>query len=68
MSPKEREKKLKSMSIMDFINTVGVMEDEENRLTKSRFKEIRNSEDENALAEAIEAMEAAGGYDALEDD
>ena len=60
------KRKLKSMSVMDFITTIDNFESAD-ALTKSKFREIRNSGDEDALVEAIEAMEAAGGYDALED-
>ena len=54
----------KDMSVLDFIQAASNMND----MTKAKFKEIRNSGDEDALLEAIEKMEAAGGYDALEDE
>ena len=58
------KKKTTDMSVLDFIQAAGKVK----VLTKEEFREIRNSGDEDALLEALEAMEAAGGYDALEDD
>lgn len=59
--------KKRQMSVMDFINQMTHVDDEE-PLTKQEFTRIRNFGSEEELKDAVERMEAAGGYDALEDE
>lgn len=52
-------------SMMDFINftiKVGKL----GPITKEEFTRIRNTGDDEEIAEAVERMMAAGGYDNLE--
>ena len=54
-----------SRSIMDFINET--IEADAQKITKSEFKYIRNNGTSAELEEAVAKMEAAGGYDNLDD-
>lgn len=51
-----------SMSLLDYINM-----NFSDRITLSEFTHIRNCGSEEEIAEAVARMEAAGGYDCLED-
>lgn len=49
-------------TLLDF-----VMQNMNTTITLSEFTEIRNNGDPDEIAEAVSRMEAAGGYDCLED-
>lgn len=51
-----------NMSLLDYINL-----NFNNTITISEFTYIRNHGSEEEIAEAVARMEAAGGYDCLED-
>lgn len=52
-------------SLLDWINAN--IEIEDRPLTKSEFKKIRNCGSKATLEDAVIRMEAAGGYDCLDD-
>lgn len=54
-----------SESIYDIINSLVNLG---NKLTKEEFKRIRSMGSEEELIDAVSKMEAAGGYENLEDD
>lgn len=54
-----------SRTIMDFINA-SIKAEEMGTITLDEFTAARNSGDPDRIAEAVERMEAAGGYDNLE--
>lgn len=53
-----------AMTMLDFITLAAARENK--TITKEEFKRIRNFGTPEELAEAVERMEAAGGYDNLE--
>jgi len=57
---------MKQRSMLDYINLI-VQAQKSGRITKEEFTRIRNTNDPDLIAEAVERMEAAGGYDNLED-
>lgn len=52
----------KGISLLDFL-----MANFSGKITIEEFTRIRNFGSEEEIAEAVARMEAAGGYDALED-
>lgn len=54
-----------SKSMLDYINARIKIESSDT-ITREEFTRIRNSGDPDEIAEAVEKMEAAGGYDNLE--
>jgi len=54
-----------AMSMLDFVNEMILSNDKS--LTKSEFADIRRHGTVDELEEAVEKMEAAGGYDNLSD-
>lgn len=57
-------KKSRTMSALDYLTAMADLQN--NKLTREEFKRIRNNGTEEELREAIERMNAAGGYDNLE--
>lgn len=53
-------------SIYEWIVANDMIERDTSRLTKEEWIEIRNSGDPDAISEAVERMEAQGGYDNLD--
>lgn len=56
----------KSRSMMDFINATIEYEKEGGKLTLEQWTEIRRNGTPEEIAEAVEKMEAQGGYANLE--
>lgn len=63
--PASYENKKKPRSMMDFINAA-VEAERRGGITKEEWISIRNNGTPEEIAEAVERMEAAGGYDNLE--
>lgn len=55
---------MRDKSMLDFINAC--MSADRHPITREEFAEIRRNGDPDEIAEAVERMEAAGGYDNLE--
>lgn len=54
------------MTVLDFIQAAAEAEREGRRITKEEFTYIRNHGTAEEIKEAVERMEAAGGYENLE--
>jgi hypothetical protein len=54
------------MTVLDFIMASAEAEREGRKITKEEFTYIRNHGTKEEIQEAVEKMEAAGGYDNLE--
>ena len=56
------------LTMLDVINNIIEQEQKGKTITKTEFADAVRSGDEERKLEAIEKMEAAGGYDNLEDE
>ena len=56
------------ITMLDVINSIIEEEQKGKTITKEEFAEAMRSGDEERKIEAVERMEAAGGYDNLEDE
>jgi hypothetical protein len=56
----------KRMTVLDFIQAAAKAEREGRKITREEFTYIRHYGTREELAEAVERMEAAGGYENLE--
>ena len=55
-----------SKSMMDFINATIAAQSERGKITYDEWCDIRRNGTPDEIQEAVERMEAAGGYDNLE--
>lgn len=56
------------ITMLDVINSIIEEEQKGKLITRKEFAEAMRSGDEERKIEAVEKMEAAGGYDNLEDE
>ena len=56
----------KRMTVLDFIQMAAQAERDGKKITREEFTYIRNHGTREEIAEAVERMEAAGGYENLE--